>query len=309
MARAGIAITGATATGKTALAIDVAHALGGEVISMDSRQVYRGMDIGTAKPTLEERRGIPHHGFDLVDPHERYSAGRFARDARAWIAAIRQRGGIPILAGGTGFFLRALTEPLFDEPTMPAARRAKLAHWLERQSLDTLQRMARTLDPHGAVAREPANRQRLTRSIEVPLLTGRSLPEWHAAGGEEPGVDLLVFVLEAPREDLTVRIHERIDGMAHAGLVEEVRSLLEAGYGPMDPGMSATGYAELIPHLRGAVTLEAALEQVRAATRRYARRQATWFRHQMPADAIRLDATRPTAELTRGVVEAWQRGA
>jgi tRNA dimethylallyltransferase len=309
MGRSAIAITGATATGKTALAVDVAHALDGEVISMDSRQLYRGMDIGTATPTMAERRGVPHHGFDLIGPDERYSAGRFARDARRWITEIRGRGRIPILAGGTGFFLRALTEPLFDEPPLPAARRAKLSHWLERQSLDTLQRMARTLDPHGAVAREPANRQRLTRSVEVALLTGRPLPEWHAAGGGEPAADLLVFVLDLPRPELTARIHERVDAMVRAGLVDEVRSLLDAGYGPGDPGMSATGYAELIPHLRGVVALEEALEQIRAATRRYARRQATWFRHQVPADTIRLDASRPTAELTRDVAEAWQTDA
>lgn len=309
MARAGIAITGATATGKTALAIDVAHALGGEVISMDSRQVYRGMDIGTAKPRLEERRGIPHHGFDLIDPHERYSAGRFSRDARGWMAEIGGRGCVPIVAGGTGFFLRALTEPLFDEPPLPAGRRVKLSDWLERQPLDTLQRMAKTLDPGGGVAREPANRQRIARSIEVALLTGRSLSEWHTAGAGEPPLDLLVFVLEVPRPELTDRIHGRVDAMARAGLVDEVRSLLDAGYGPEAPGMSATGYAELIPHLRGEVPLEEALAQVRAATRRYARRQATWFRHQVPAEAIRLDATRPTTELTRGVVEAWQTGA
>ncbi len=304
-----LVITGATATGKTALAIAVAKALGGEVISMDSRQVYRGMDIGTAKPTLEERRGIPHHGFDVVAPGETYSAGRFARDARRWIREIRARGNVPILAGGTGFFLRALMEPLFEEPPMPGEARTALRRWLEQRPLEQLQRWARTLDPEGPVAREPSNRQRITRALEVVLLTGRPLGDWHRAGSAEPAVPLRVFVLEVPRAELVRRIDRRVSDMAARGLADEVRALLAAGHGPGDPGMDATGYAELIPYVRGETSLENALEQVRIATRRYARRQATWFRNQLRDDAVRLDAMRDTSELTREVVEAWRSGS
>ncbi|MBI4545854.1 MAG: hypothetical protein HY703_11710, partial [Gemmatimonadetes bacterium] len=142
-----LVITGPTATGKTTLALEVAERLGGEIISMDSRQVYRGLDIGTAKPTLAQRARVPHHGLDLVDPNERYSAGRFAREARCWMAGIRARSRVPLLVGGTGFFLRALTHPLFREPPMPPERRERFKRYVARHGMDELRRWLGALDP------------------------------------------------------------------------------------------------------------------------------------------------------------------
>lgn len=311
MARDALVITGPTASGKTALSIEVARRIGAEIISMDSRQVYRGMDIGTAKVTPEERGEIPHFGLDLVDPDERYSAGRFARDAHRWIREIRGRGHVPLLVGGTGFFLRALTDPLFQEPDLPVERRERLKKYLDSQSDETLMRWLEILDPESAATlRAQGGRQRIARALEVALLTGRTLPWWqrHAPPQMTP-IHPLVFVLDLPREQLYQRINARVHDMIDAGLVDEVRGLLEHGYDLGDPGMNATGYVEMIPYLRGEYSLDDAIDAIQRATRRYARRQLTWFRHQLPPDAVWLDATRPRHELADTIAEMWKKEA
>lgn len=306
-----LVITGPTATGKTALSLDVAERLDGEIISMDSRQVYRGMDIGTAKATPEQRARVPHHGLDLVDPDERYSAGHFSRDARRWIDEIRARGRTPILVGGTGFFLRALTHPLFREPEIPEEKRRALKRWLERRPEAKLRRWLADLDPVTAKALEArGGRQRVMRALEVALLTGRPLSWWHRnAPPEAPALPLRIFVLDMPREILYRRINERVTEMVEAGWEDEVRALLEKGYDIGDPGMVATGYPEMIAYIRGEWSLEEAMDATRRATRRYARRQLTWFRNQLPPGAIWLDATRPRHELVGEIVNIWTKGA
>jgi tRNA dimethylallyltransferase len=308
MNRDALVITGPTASGKTALSILVAERLGGEVVSMDSRQVYRAMDIGTAKVTAAVARGIPHHGLDLVAPDQRFSAGAFARAARAWIAAIAAAGHVPILVGGTGFFLRALTHPLFHEPELDPGRRERLKRWLRGQDEARLHDWLRLLDPPSAAALEAAGgRQRVSRALEVALLTGRPLSWWHAhAPPEHVPLSPRVFVLDLPRDELYRRIDTRVRDMLAAGLEAEVRELLRRGYDESAPGMNATGYLELLPYLRGETSLEAAVDAIQRATRRYARRQLTWFRHQLPADAVRLDAMRPQAELAEEIARAWR---
>lgn len=297
--RPPIAIVGPTATGKTAIGVEVARKLGGEIISMDSRQVYRGMDIGTAKPSLAERGGIEHHGLDLVDPDERFNAGRFADYARRTIADIEGRGRIPVLVGGTGFFLRALTHPIFREPPLEPARRHELEAFLGSRDDDELRRWLRALDP--ATAERLAHwggRQRLLRALELPLLTGRPLSWWQRnSPSEHEPLRPEVFVLDLPPAEGDERIDGRIDGMVRNGLVAEVASLMQRGYDESAPGMKATGYIEMVPHLRGECELEAALALVRRNTRGYARRQRTWFRRQLPPGATWLDARLPVAEL------------
>jgi tRNA dimethylallyltransferase len=300
-----LVITGPTASGKTAVAVAVAERLAGEVISMDSRQVYRGMDIGTAKPSMAERRGIPHHGFDLVDPDQRFNAGAFARFARDVMSDIRARGRIPILAGGTGFFLRALTRPLFTEPPLDEAHKEQWKRRLAGFETEELQRWAAVLD--APAARRYRDRQRLARVIEVAVLTGRPLSWWQQqSAGEVAAIDPGVFVLDLPRETLTARIEARVDTMIATGLVDEVRALLAAGYDERSPGMSATGYIELIPWIRGEYSLQQAIELIRSATRQYARRQRTWLRHQLPANAVRLDAVAPADELADRIAALWR---
>lgn len=305
-----LVITGPTASGKSALAIAVAERIDGEIISMDSRQVYRGMDIGTAKVTAEEQARVPHHGLDLVDPDERYSAGRFARDARRWIREIRARGNTPILAGGTGFFLHALINPLFQEPELDPKRRERLARFLERQSDETLHAWLARLDPESAdrLARS-GGRQRLQRALEIALLTGRPLSWWHRHSPPgTPPLRATIFVVNLPRPELYRRIDERVTAMIDAGLVAEVERLVDAGYRPGDPGMNATGYLEIIAYLDGEISLDEAADRIRRATRQYARRQLTWFRNQLPA-AIWLDATEPMESLVDRIVQIWSEEA
>lgn len=302
-----LAITGPTGSGKTALSIEVARRIGGEVISMDSRSVFRGMDIGTAKPTPEERGEIPHWGIDLVEPSERFGAGRWARYAREKIAEIRARGRLPMLVGGTGFFLRALTHPIFQEPELDPEARARVTALMDRMDDAELLRWLEPHDPESAERlRRGGGRQRLMRALEVPLLTGRSLTWWHRnSPPEAPPMEVLPIVLEVPRERLYEGINRRMTEMAEAGLEDEVRALV-ARYGESAPGLNAHGYAELMPYLRGERTLAEALDLARKNTRDYTRRQLTWYRTQLPRGAVWLDATRPRAELADEIVAAWR---
>ena len=302
-----IAIIGPTTSGKSALSLEVAERLGGEIISMDSRQVYRGMDIGTDKVTPESRARVPHHGLDLLDPDEPYSAGRFARDARAWILEIRERGRVPIVAGGTGFFLRSLIDPIFREPEMDSERVNALRSHLAGWELEELRRWVTALDPERAPVASGGGPQRMIRTIEVALLSGRPLSWWYrSAGPEAPGMTPMIFLLELPREELYGRINARVDRMVEGGLVEEVRNLERAGYDVHDPGMSGTGYREMLLHFAGEMERDEAIDAIRRATRRYARRQITWFRHQLPEGVVRLDALAPAEKLADTVVRTWE---
>jgi tRNA dimethylallyltransferase len=300
-----LVIAGATATGKAAVAVATARRLDGEVISMDSRQVYRRMSIGTAKPTPADCQGVPHYGFDLADPDERFNAGRFAALARAWIEDIRGRGRVPILAGGTGFFLRSLTHPMFEEPPLDATRKEGWKRYLASLETERLATWAAVLDPASAVRH--ADRQRLARTIEIAVLTGRPLTWWHGrAPAAAPALAPVIVILELPREILYRRIDERVDEMVRQGLVDEVRTLVQAGYDDSAPGMNATGYVELLPFFRGERSLDEALDMVKRATRRYARRQLTWLRHQLPPGAHRLDASLPAERLADTVARLWR---
>ncbi len=304
-----LVIMGPTSSGKTALSLPVARRLEGEIISMDSRQVYRGMDVGTDKVDDRARGSVPHFGLDLVDPDRRYSAGRWAREARTWIREIRGRGHLPVLVGGTGFYLKALLEPLFEEPAMDPERRDPLRRWLARREPEELTRWVRALDPARARVAEAGGPQRMSRTLEVALLTGRPLSWWHERDpGAESPVSAGIVLLEVPREVLYRRINDRARRMFREGLLEEARRLLEAGYGPGDPGMTGTGYREAVALLRGDIEMDDAVDRVQRATRRYARRQLTWFRNQLSgAEILELDATRSLSEMTEEVVRWWAR--
>jgi tRNA dimethylallyltransferase len=303
-----LVITGATATGKSAVANEVARRIDGEIISLDSRQVYQGMDIGTAKATPQERALVAHHGLDLLPPSERYSAGRFAEDARGWIAEITGRGHIPILVGGTGFFLRALTHPLFAEPELDEERKDLLREFLNAMPREELVRWLERLDPVGIKRlHSEAGRQRIARMLEIVLLTGRPLHTWQSEHPVSmPAVQTLTIVLTLDRETLYERINTRVHQMLEAGLVSEVKRLLAKGYDEHTPGMKTVGYAELIPYLRGESTLEAATDAIQRATRQYARRQATWFRHQLAKPVILVDASAPLDDVVELIVTEWQ---
>ena len=304
-----IAIVGPTGAGKTALSLLVAREVDGEIISMDSRQVYRGMDVGTDKVGARERVLVPHHGLDIRDPDQRYSAGEFGRDARRWIGAIQARGRVPVLAGGTGFFLRVLTDPIFREPSLDPARREALEAALGALPRPEIERWVRALDPERAEVAIAGGCQRMLRTITITILTGRGLSWWHHRHPTDgKPLPCVVCVLDVPREVLDERIRRRVHDMVAGGFRDEVAGLLTAGYTRDDPGLNGVGYREMADHLAGRITLEEAVERTRVATRRYAKRQVTWFRHQLGTDAVTVDGTASLAAQQAAVVNAWRAG-
>ncbi|HEV8150259.1 MAG TPA: tRNA (adenosine(37)-N6)-dimethylallyltransferase MiaA [Gemmatimonadales bacterium] len=294
-------LLGPTAIGKTALALALAEHLPVEVISADSRQIYRRLDIGTAKPSRRERQRVAHHGIDVVDPGERYSAGRFARDAAGWLSEIQGRGQLPVLVGGTGLYIRALTEGLFVEPALDRERRSALEHWIAGLPAPELVRWAGRLDPGFA----GGGRQRAARAVEIALLTGQSLSSWHVQARGTGRLAPWYVRLTAPRPVLHQRIRVRSEEMLRRGLIEEVAAVLSEGHAPGAPGLDGVGIREAVDYLHGRRSRETVAEAIAGSTRQYAKRQETWFRHQLPEPVLTLDATRPLQELAEEIAVAW----
>lgn len=269
-----LALVGPTASGKTAVAVSIAPELRAEIVSVDSMQVYRGMDVGTAKPTPEERRRVPHHMIDVVDPARPMSVAAFQRAARAAIAGVVARGRVPLVVGGAGLYFRAVVDDLRFPPTDPAVRRS-----LELQDPASLVARLRAADPEAARWIEPGNVRRVVRALEVIEVTGSRFSEFRDAWDDYTSrYDLVATGLAVPREELDRRIDTRVRAMVAAGLVEEVRALLDRGLRGALTASRAIAYRELVAHLDGALSLEEAIEATVSATRRYARRQVTWFR-------------------------------
>lgn len=294
-------IVGPTAIGKTAVALGLAGHLPIEIVSADSRQIYRRLDIGTAKPTRREQQRVAHHGLDVVDPGTRYSAGRFARDAGQWIDAIRERGKLPVVVGGTGLYIRALAEGLFVEPALDPERRRALEHWVGSLEAEELVRWAGRLDP----GFEGGGRQRATRAIEIALLTGTPLSGWHRQAAGQGRIRPWYVRLTAPRPVLSQRIRVRAEEMLRRGLIEEVAAVLSEGLSPEAPGLTGVGVREAVEYLHGQRARDTVMDAIAQSTRRYAKRQETWFRHQLPGEPLTLDATRPVDELAKVIVDAW----
>jgi tRNA dimethylallyltransferase len=275
-----IVVAGPTASGKTALAIALAEQLGGEIVSCDSVAVYRLMDIGSAKPTSEERSRVPHHCLDLYWPDEACTAGDYARHARAAIAEIRGRGKVPIVAGGTGLYLRALLQGLAPAPQRDEALRARLQVRVETKGSMWLHRVLQRLDPKAAAAIHANDAPKLIRSIEVTL-AGRTPQTMQWEAGREPltGYRITQFVLGPEREALYARINARAAAMFERGLVAETAMLRER-YGDGCRSLTALGYAQAIGVLRGDITMTAAVAAAQQGHRNYAKRQMTWFRRE-----------------------------
>jgi tRNA dimethylallyltransferase len=296
-------LLGPTAVGKTAVALALTPHWPVEIISADSRQVYRRLDIGTAKPSRKDRLKAPHHGVDVVDPGVRYSAGHFARDAVEWLSDIRRRGKLPMIVGGTGLYVRALTDGLFAEPTLDPARRKSLDAWTARLEPIELLRWAARLDPGFS----GGGRQRAARAIEVALLSGRPLSYWQRAARAQGSVDPWYIVLTVPRPVLHQRIARRAEEMVRRGVIEEVAAVLAEGHPPNAPGLDGIGIREAIEYLHGARARDTVAEAITIGTRQYAKRQQTWFRHQLAGDVITLDATRPPEKLAAEIVQLWSK--
>jgi len=279
-----IVVVGPTAAGKSALAMAIAGWCDGEVVSADAFQVYRGLDIGTAKEGADATAAVPHHCIDLVDPDEHYTAGRYAADAAAAVADIHARGRVAVVAGGSGFYIRALVEGLAPLPPYDGRWRMALEAVEARRGMPFLFGMLEALDPVWAAAVGATDRQRLYRGIEVTLRAGTpmsTLLQQRDRGAPQYQAEWIALTF--PRPLLYARIEARVDAMLAAGWLEEVQGLRAAGYSNESPGMRAIGYRELCAHLAGEFSLEEARQQVIRATRRYAKRQLTWFRGQCPA--------------------------
>jgi tRNA dimethylallyltransferase len=296
-------LVGPTAVGKTAVALALGAHWPLEVISADSRQVYRRLDIGTAKPTKKERAKVRHHGLDLVDPGTRYSAGHFARDSVRWLAEIGERARMPVVVGGTGLYVRALAEGLFREPSLDPARRRRLDAWTARLEPLELVRWAGRLDSQF----RGGGRQRAARAIEVALLTGAPLSYWQRTAREGGSIEPWYIVLTVPRAVLHARIARRAEEMVRRGLIEEVASVLADGHQAGTAGLDGIGIREAVDFLHGRRERGTVAEAIATSTRQYAKRQQTWFRHQLPGPVLTLDATRPPERLAAEIAEAWEK--
>lgn len=276
-----ILLIGPTAVGKTELSLGLAERLDGEIVSADSRLFYRGMDIGTAKPTSKERARVPHHLIDVADPDEVWSLAIFQQKATEIIADIHARGKLPFLVGGTGQYVRAVTQGWTPPEVKPDERlRIELEKLKEEQGADWLHEKLATLDPAAAEKIDPRNVRRTIRALEVILNTGK--PFSQQRGQSDSPYKLLNIGLNRPREELYQRVDERIEAMFEAGLLVEVRGLLEKGYSPELPPMSAIGYRECVRVVQGELTTEQAKVEMRRATRVFVRRQANWFKEDDP---------------------------
>jgi tRNA dimethylallyltransferase len=294
-----VAVLGPTASGKSALALALAERLGGEIVACDSQQVYIGMDIGTAKPTREERRRVPHHGLDLVPPDEPFHAARWATLARAAVKSIAARGRLPIVVGGTGLYYRALTTGLFEAPPADPARRARHREIYEREGNEPLRARLAEVDPEAAAAIQPRDFVRTSRALEVYEQTGIAITTLRRRAERPRDLAPVALVLDPAQEELRARIEARFGAMLAAGLLDEVRALRAAGYGAGLKPMQALGYQQLGAVLDGTATLAAASAETIGATVAYARRQRTWFKRE--AAAARFTAA-PSLEAALGVL-------
>lgn len=275
-----VAIVGPTASGKSALALELARLRNGEIVSCDSLQVYRGLDIGSAKPSAAERAEVPHHLIDVVDPEEAFSAAQYAGAARAVLSEIRDRGHLPIIVGGTGLYLKALVVGLFEGPGADAALRKRL----ENLAPARMYRLLGKVDPSAAHRVHPEDRVRVVRALEVFFSTRKPLSHHHLEGKTEPlqGFETRVFGLSLSRELLRKRVAARTAAMFERGLMDEVARLLSRPLGKALRPLNAIGYRQAVAVLEKTRSVAEAERDIVTETMRYAKRQMTWFRHQPP---------------------------
>ncbi len=272
-----IVVAGPTGSGKSDLALDLAEWLGGEIINCDSVQLYRYLNIGTAKTPLIDRRGIPHHLIDILTPDQVFTAGDYERAGRAALREIASRGRIPIIVGGTGFYLRALLYGLFEGPPRNPEIRARLS----RRKPGSLHRLLTRWDPEAATRIHAHDTNKLIRALEVRLITRAPITSMYDLNRSPlDGFEVLQIGLDPPREELTERINTRCIRMFEGGLIDEVRSILAMGFGADAKALESIGYRESLLHVHGEINLDEAIKLTQAATRQYAKRQRTWFRRE-----------------------------
>ena len=285
-----LVILGPTAVGKSRLAMRLARVASGEIVNADALQAYRGFDVGTAKPSPADREAVPHHLLDILEPSEPYSAGEFARRARTAMEEIWSRRGLPIVTGGSGLYLRALTEGISPMPEVPAPLRDGLRDFEGRRGPAFLRRALALNDPELATRLAAGDRQRTARGVEIAFASGRPLSWWQGLPPDPPPAGGPCRIgLTLPRSILYDRIASRVERMLERGWLDEVDRLLTTGFDDATPAFQAIGYRELARHLRGDGTLEEAMAEIVRVTRRFAKRQMTWFRKEPNVTWFRAD--------------------
>ncbi len=274
-----VCVVGPTASGKTDFAINLALERNGEVVSCDSMQIYRYMNIGTAKPSPEEMRGVPHHMMDFVDPRDSYSVAEFVKDARECIEDILRRGKLPILCGGTGLYIDSIVNQIeFSEEETDFAYREDLKKLAEEKGVEAVHRLLQESDPVAAEQIHPNNVKRVIRALEIQKTTGMTKTEADYRARKTPIYDAEIYGMDLEREELYRRIDLRVDNMMEMGLLEEVEDLLKRGIPKTATAMQAIGYKELVDYFDGTQSLQECVEKIKQESRRYAKRQLSWFR-------------------------------
>jgi tRNA dimethylallyltransferase len=300
-------LSGPTASGKTRIGIKLAERLGAEILSLDSMAIYRRLDIGTAKPSAEERQRVPHHLIDLVEPHEEFSLASYIAAAERQVAEIRSRGREPLFVGGTPLYLKALLRGIFEGPPADWPLRRQLETEIEQQGCEALHRRLAAVDPEAARRLHPNDARRIIRALEVYEKTGQPisrLQRQFEVG--RPAEACRVFVLQWPRPELHCRINQRVDAMLAAGLVEEVRSLVASGQQFSRTASQALGYREVFEHLAGQRDLAETIELVKTRTRQFAKRQETWFRSLSECRPIAMASERSIDDVVEEILAVTQ---
>ena len=298
-------LVGPTGVGKTAVGIELARRFGAEIISADSRQIYRYMDIGTAKPTAGEQTAVPHHLIDVVDPDVRFSAGEYGRLAREAIQELAARDEPALVVGGAGLYIKALDGGLFDAPAIPRALRKRLAEGYRREPAAALHGRLSEIDPASARRIHPNDRQRIERALEVHDATGATLSSWFEKPVQSRSPGTRMVGLRRDRAALYARIDARVEKMIESGFEAEVRGLMDRGYGPGTHALSTFGYAEMLRYIGGELELKEAVSAIQQRSRQYAKRQLTWFRQTGSIEWITVDEGEDPAGTSEKIIRSF----
>jgi tRNA dimethylallyltransferase len=300
-----LAIVGPTASGKSELAISLSIRLHGEIVSADSRQLFRFLDIGTSKPTKEDRINVPHHFIDICDPDQEYNAGKFGIDARKTILEIASRSKQPILAGGSGLYVKAVIDGFFEGPGQDPEIRSALESRLKSEGARTLLNDLLRVDPASASLMEASKPRRIIRALEVYHITGKPLSEFHKEQSTTPPFETVQIALDWERTRLYDRVNKRVDLMLSCGLVKEVKALLDRGYSPSLNALNTVGYKEVFEYLKGSTSYDDMVEIMKRNTRRFAKRQLTWFRRDKRIKWLKVDEGISLLQITDAVVREF----
>jgi tRNA dimethylallyltransferase len=302
-----LAIVGPTASGKTPLSLLVAEILNGEIVSADSRQIFKYLDIGTAKPTRAERKRVPHHFVDFLDPKKEYSAGLFGDDVKKVVKDVFDRGKVPILVGGSGLYIKSAIDGLFGGPGRDPEIRARLEDQLRTGGLEPLLDTLGKVDPIVLQRMKEITPRRVIRALEVFFIAGKPLSEYHSEQEKIPDYQAIQFGLEWERKELYSRINHRVDCMISDGLMDEVQKLARMGYDRHLNALNTVGYKEVFDYLEGTVNRETMIELIKRNTRRFAKRQVTWFKADKRIQQIPMMETHDLAMVARKIVDKYRK--